>query len=491
VLFEVQVLLHTICPVGHAWHWPLTQVCPATHLWFCPGPVHPPQLLGSVATFVQVPGFVPQTISPVGQAPHVLLAHVSPVAHCLPQAPQLLGSVVSLAQTPRPWPAVPLGQSVAPFGQTQWPEMHAAPESHTKPQEPQLLASLVVSTQPAEHAVRPVVQTQVGLEPAGVWHVEPTGHTVPHVPQLKLSVLVLVQTPGLLPLAPHTVAPAGQLHVDAAHVPPLGHALPQTPQSVTLVCRLSHPSGQAVVPVGQPQMPLVQVAPAPCGHFMPHWLQLAGSVCTLVQTLLQMLVMPAGQLHVPLVQVAPTGQVVPHVPQLLLSVFLLVHVPLQTSGVGAVQVPPLLLAEVDELVPVEVDELVPVEVDELAPVEVDVPVPVEVDELVPVEVDVPPVPEPPVPPLDELVAMPPVPPELLVMPPVPPVLELVVELLEVVVMPPAPPVPPLDPPLPQPSAACISAAVALHISHDRRFIRVLLVGDASLVAGGAEHSFLR
>jgi hypothetical protein len=447
VLFEVQVLLHTICPVAHAWHWPLTQFCPAAHLWFIVAVVHPPQLLGSVATFVQVPGFVPQTISPVGQVPHVLAEHVSPIAHCVPQAPQWFGSVVSLAHTPRPWPAVPLGQSVVPFGQTHLPETHTAPESQTKPQAPQLFGSLVSSTQPAGQLERPVLQVQA-VTPPLVWQVEPAGHTLPHVLQLKLSVLVLVQTPGLLPLFPHTVgAVVGQLHVAAAHVPPLGQALPQAPQSVTLVCRLSHPSGQAVAPVGQPQTPLVQVAPGPCGHFIPHWLQLAGSVCTLVQTLPQMFVMPAGQSHVPLVQLAPTGQVVPHVPQLFASVCLLVHAPLQRSGVGAMQVPPLLV-EVDELAPVEVDELAPVEVDELA--------------LELVEVDEPPVPAPPVPPLDALVDMPPMPLELLVMPPVP-----LLELLEVVL---APPVPPLDPLLPQPSAACASTAVVVHISHDRRFI---------------------
>lgn len=86
--------------------------------WWLPGPVEqPPQLFGSVATFVHAPGLAPQTISPVGQFPHMLAAHPSPVAHWLAQEPQWFGSVVSLAQMPMPMPLVPFGQSVVPFGQ--------------------------------------------------------------------------------------------------------------------------------------------------------------------------------------------------------------------------------------------------------------------------------------------------------------------------------------------------------------------------------------
>ena len=460
VLFEVHAPMHTISPVGHAVHWPLTQFCPAMHL--VPQVL---QLLGSVATFVQVPGLAPQMTSPVGQAPHVPAAHISPMAHSLAQEPQWFGSVISLAQTPRPMPMVPLGQSVVPFGQTHLPETHAAPWSQMKPQAPQLFGSLVSSTQPAGQLLRPVLQTHAvtGGEPA-VWQVEPAGQTLPQVLQLKLSVLVLVQAPGLLPFLPQTISPAGHApHAELTHIWPVAQRVPQEPQSVTLFVRLSHPSGQAIVPVGQPQTPAVQVAPMPCGHFMPHWLQLAGSVITLVQTLLQMLVLPAGQAHVPLVQLAPWGQTVPHVPQLLVSVCLLVHIPLQVSGLGATQGPPLL--EVDVLVLDEVDVLVLDEVDVLVLDEVDVLV---LDELVVVDELV----------VDELLIMPP-PLELLIMPP--PLLELVVvELLDVVLVPPVPPVPPLDPLLPQPMAACIIAAAAVHISHVLEFIRILLLGDRSL-----------
>jgi hypothetical protein len=301
--------------------------------------VQPPQLFGSLATLVQAPGFVPQMISPAGQFPHTLAAHDSPVAQAWPHAPQLLGSVVSLTQAPWPAPAVPEGQSVSPVGQTQWPEMHAAPWSQMKPHAPQLFGSFVVSTQPALHAVSPVLQTQAGADPPGVAQMLPAGQTLPHVPQLKSSVRVLVHTPGLFPLLPQTVGlVGGQLQAPAAHMPPLGQTVPHALQSVTLVCRFWQPSGHAVVPVGHPQTPLVHTAPGPWGHFMPHWLQLAGSVLTLVQTFPQMLLIPVGHVHVPLMHDPPCGHALPHVPQLVSSVSVSVQAPLQRSGVGAKQV---------------------------------------------------------------------------------------------------------------------------------------------------------
>lgn len=339
-----------------------------------------------------------------------------------------------------------------------------------KPQAPQLFGSLVSSTQPLGQLESPVLHVQA-VTPPFVWHVEPVGQTLPHVLQLKLSVIVFVHTPGLFPFLPHTISPVGQLHAAGApaHVAPLGHALPQAPQSVGLVLRLSQPSGHAVVPVGQPQTPAVHVAPGPCGHFIPHCEQFAGSVITLVQTLLQMLVMPAGHTHWPFVHVAPWGQTVPHWPQLLLSVCLLVHMPLQLSGFGAMQVPPL---ELDVLVLlVELLELVDVELlEELA---VMPPIPLELEELAVI---------PPVPPPLELEAdMPPMPPPLeldeLVMPPMP-------LLEELAAMPPIPllelgcaPVPVVCDPLllPQPIAApCSATADTARVSHDRRLIRILL-----------------
>lgn len=59
----------------------------------------------------------------------------------------------------------------------------------------------------------------------------------------------------------------------------------------------------------------------------------------MVHTELQALGVAAGQPQTPAVQVAPTGHAWPQVAQLLLSVWVLVHVPPHTSGVGALQPP--------------------------------------------------------------------------------------------------------------------------------------------------------
>jgi hypothetical protein len=99
-LFEVHAPMHTIWPVGHAWHLPETQFSPAAHLL-----PQVPQLLGSVAVIVHTPGFwavMPQITPLFGHAPHAPESHGAPVAHALPQPPQLFGSLISLAQTPRP-----------------------------------------------------------------------------------------------------------------------------------------------------------------------------------------------------------------------------------------------------------------------------------------------------------------------------------------------------------------------------------------------------
>ncbi len=321
---------HTMSPVAHAWHWPDWQFSPVAHLW-----PHVPQLFGSVAVAVQTPGLpatAPQTTSLFGHAPHAPAAHGSPVAQALPQASQLSGSVCRLVQTPAP--AVAPLQSVSPFGQTHTPEMQEAPESQTLPQAPQLFVSVVVFTHPAvPHVVSPVPQTQA-VTPAFVWHVEPVPQTTPHAPQLKLSLVKLTQAAG----GPAHLfgSAAGQPQTPAAQVPPSAQAVPQVPQSVALVCRFSQPSVHMLVPVGQPHTPAVHAAPA--AHLLPHAPQFAGSVSVVVHTAPHRLGSPTGQLQAPAAQVAPTAQAVPHAPQLLLSVCVFVHVPLQLSGVGAVQV---------------------------------------------------------------------------------------------------------------------------------------------------------
>jgi hypothetical protein len=169
---------------------------------------------------------------------------------------------------------------------------------------------------------------------------------------------------------------------------------------------------------------------------------LAGSVIVLVHTELHRLGIPAGHMQVPPLHIAPTPHGIPQAPQFLVSVWKLVHVPLQMSGVGAMHVPaspPLLLVLLTPPVPV------------------------------------PPVPAPPVPvPLLELV----VPLLALVMPPLP---------LLALLMPPVDDDEPLAPPVavvsplpmvpPQPiAAACTDTAATASMSHERGFIRLLLFG---------------
>ena len=99
----VQALLQMICPVAQVVvQVPPTHVWFVEHLWFALPVVQPPQLSGSVEMSVHVLG-VPvggHLTSAPGQAPHALLLHVAPIAHAVPQAPQLEGSLVVSTQTP-------------------------------------------------------------------------------------------------------------------------------------------------------------------------------------------------------------------------------------------------------------------------------------------------------------------------------------------------------------------------------------------------------
>jgi hypothetical protein len=160
----------------------------------------------------------------------------------MPQPPQSSGSVVVSVHT--------LLHVISPVGHVQLPEMHDAPEGHTVPHPPQLLVSRVVSKQPAEpQAVSPVPHRHA-VTPALVPQLEPGPQTIPHEPQLKLSVARFTQ----LPL--HAVVPAGQPQLPLVQTPPSRHGWPHVPQSVALLEVFWQPSAHVTVPVGHVHAPV-------------------------------------------------------------------------------------------------------------------------------------------------------------------------------------------------------------------------------------------
>jgi hypothetical protein len=322
---------------------PLLQVLPPGHTL-----PQAPQLFTSLSRGLQEP---PQ--------------QVEPAPHTLPHAPQLLASVVVLVHT------VPLtagqegaapdqpGRRALPWQHddggehgvmgVQVPLLQVLPPGHTLPQAPQLFTSLSRGLQ----------------EPPQ--QVEPAPHTLPHAPQLLASVVVLVHTvpltagqegavpdqPGRMPEGVqhsdggrHGEGPVVGVQVPLLQVLPLGHTMPQAPQLFTSLSRGL-------------QEPPQQVAPAP--HLVPQAPQLLGSVVVLMHTAPPMAghelgptagqpgsvmlpwqqveggkhgVMGAMGVHTPLVHVLPLGHTVPHAPQLLASIVVLVQLPPQQSAPG-------------------------------------------------------------------------------------------------------------------------------------------------------------
>ena len=99
----------------------------------------------------------------------------------------------------------------------------------------------------------------------------------------------------------------------AKHIEPGAHMLPQPPQLSTSFVMSTQPAGpQSAVPVGQTQVPEMQLAPAV--HARLQSLQLAGSVDTSTHAPLQMTCEP-GQAQFDAVQLAVAGHAMPHPPQ--------------------------------------------------------------------------------------------------------------------------------------------------------------------------------
>jgi hypothetical protein len=127
------------------------------------------------------------------------MEHTSPMAHAVPQAPQLAGSVAVSEQTP-PHTIVPIGHAHVPMVQVR-------PPVHAIPQPPQFMLLASVFTQRVPQAVRVAGQLP---EHRPATHASPAAHAVPQAPQFVVSVAVSTQ-----PDAPQSSVSPGHSHTPA------------------------------------------------------------------------------------------------------------------------------------------------------------------------------------------------------------------------------------------------------------------------------------
>jgi hypothetical protein len=149
-------------------------------------------------------------------------------------------------------------QACEPALQLQAPLAHASPFAQAVPQAPQFRGSVCRSTQALPHSV--IVQTGTQAEP---WHC-PLGQTFPQAPQLFGSVTRLTQLPPQSERAPP------QLHTDATQVWPAPHAWPHVPQLLVSVAVLTQLALHAVRPLPQ-QAPPEQAVPAQACPQLPQF----------------------------------------------------------------------------------------------------------------------------------------------------------------------------------------------------------------------------
>jgi hypothetical protein len=198
-----QALLHSTSPDGQP-QTPAVQDAPDAQT--CP---HAPQLFGSD---VSVTHLLPHTTCPEGQLPVALQLPplpLPPVGAEHTQAPELHEG----AQEPPLPPDSPV----------------TAPQLQTSPQAPQLLGSVLNVVQTPLHSVCPTPQPPLEVLQAPLTQVVPWAHTLPQLPQLFGSVASLVQVPL------HETCGEVQPPLDVPQLPltqgaPLAHAVPQAPQ---------------------------------------------------------------------------------------------------------------------------------------------------------------------------------------------------------------------------------------------------------------------
>jgi hypothetical protein len=161
-------------------------------------------------------------------------------------------------------------------------------------------------------------------------------HAFPQPPQLPLSEPVF--THAMPASVGHCVSPGAQAHVPAVHTWPASQTLPHMPQFALSVLVFAQygtpPSGvhSASPPPSSPphsiaHLPAVHTSPTE--HVLPHVPQLALSVCVLAQVPLGQTTIPGPQLglHCPPEHAWPAGHALPQPPQLALSVWGFVHNP--------------------------------------------------------------------------------------------------------------------------------------------------------------------
>jgi len=99
--------------------------------------------------------------------------------------------------------------------------------------------------------------------------------SLPQPPQWALSMLVSTHLPS------HTISPAGHSHAPPLHVAPIGHSVPQPPQCDVLVLVSTHAPSQNVSLLEQSHDEPVHTPPEhsqPLGQMLPHAPQLRLSV---------------------------------------------------------------------------------------------------------------------------------------------------------------------------------------------------------------------
>jgi len=326
-------------------------------------PVHPPQVATEVLMSVSQPlvcRLESQLARPAEQvplqAPPPQVRATTPVPEqTVPQAPQESGSVLRSRQT--------LAQLVCPEPQvvTHTPAEQSWPAAQTLPQAPQLLVSLLrLRSQPLlatpSQLAKPALQLAMVHAPAEQPAVAlAREHTVLHAPQLVGLVLVLVSQPSLsrplqLPKpAPQLMPQSWPTQVAVPLVPT--QARPQAPQLVTVVVATSQPlpgaPSQSAVPAEQLTLDVVHIELAHTamlpmggvGQRLLHAPQLLMSPATVLtsqplESTPSQLAKPAAQ--VPRVQRPATQlaaalanwQLLPHTPQLVTLVPVLVSQPL-------------------------------------------------------------------------------------------------------------------------------------------------------------------